>query len=561
MRGATLECLRQIKPLVEDRSAARVGSILGSRGAKGMDDKLDPVKASAAMLERVRSWLQRRSGLPVEVVETHISWVLLVDAMAYKVKKPVRLPFLDFGTLERRRQFCEEELRINRRTARALYLGISRITGTAAAPEIDGRGPTLEYAVRMRRFPAGSLLSDHAVAGDLRPSDVDRLAEHVAALHRGSLRALPPSDYGSPGLRGRAAQSALSGVETLLGAQLPDEITRLRRWLCQQAAALSGIWNERQHGGWVREGHGDLHLANALLLDDDVCLFDAIEFDPALRWIDVVDDAAFAAMDLMASGHRGLGFRFLDRWLELVGDYEGLPLWRYAMVYRALVRAHVSLLRLQQSQRLGGPTYKDYIELALRLGGPGDRPGLLITHGLPGSGKSVVSGRLLERCGAIRCRSDVERKRMFDLAPLDDTRTLGTEHAPYGERATRQTYDRLMHIAQVALKADWSVIVDAAFLRRAERDRFASLARSLACSFTILDCQAPMPVLRQRVETRRAGKHDASEAGVEVLEQLVRCTEPLEEDEILHSIPVDTAAPWDDENVARRWNERVEAGG
>ena len=560
MRGATLECLRQIKPLVEDRSAARVGSILGSQGAKGMDDKLDPVKASAAMLERVRSWLQRRSGLPVEVVETHISWVLLADATAYKVKKPVRLPFLDFGTLERRRQFCEEELRINRRTARALYLGISRITGTAAAPEIDGRGPTLEYAVRMRRFPAGSLLSDHAAAGDLRPSDVDRLAEHVAALHRGSLRALPPSDYGSPGLRGRAAQSTLSGVETLLGAQLPDEITRLRRWLCQQAAALSGTWNERQHGGWVREGHGDLHLANALLLDDDVCLFDAIEFDPALRWIDVVDDAAFAAMDLMASGHRGLGFRFLDRWLELVGDYEGLPLWRYAMVYRALVRAHVSLLRLQQSQGLGGPTYKDYLELALRLGRPGDWPGLLITHGLPGSGKSVVSGRLLERCGAIRCRSDVERKRMFDLVPLDDTGTLGTEHAPYGERATRQTYDRLMHIA--------GGFEGGLVRHRGRRLPAPCGARSLRQPGSIAGVLLHHPGLSGSHAGAAATGRDATGGEARRLRSRgrgPRATGPMRRTAGGRRGPAQHPGghrrALDDEDVARRWNERAEAGG
>jgi aminoglycoside phosphotransferase family enzyme/predicted kinase len=523
-----------------------------------MDDAPEPVQVSAALLERLRSRLQRGAECPVELVETHISWVLLVGATAYKVKKPIGLPFLDFRTLERRRHFCEEELRVNRRTARALYLGISRITGTAAEPQIDGCGPTLEYAVRMRRFPAGSLLSDHAAAGDLRPSDVDRLAEHVAALHCGSPHAAPQTGYGSPEYRARGALAALDGIEELLSVPM-DGLDHLRGWLRQQAEALAGVWRERQYGGWVREGHGDLHLGNALLLDDDVCLFDAIEFDPALRWIDIVDDAAFAAMDLMAAGHAGLGFRFMNGWLERVGDHEGLALWRYALAYRALVRAHVSLLRERQRNVSETSACDRYLELALRLARPSDRPGLLITHGLPGSGKSVISGQLLERCGAIRCRSDVERKRMLGLPPLGDTRTLDSERAAYGEGATLETYGRLERIARLALQAGWPVIVDAAFLRRAERQRFADLARSLGCSFSVLDCRAPMRVLRQRVEARHATKLDASEAGVEVLEQLERCAEPLEGAEILYSIPVETARSWNVDDVARRWHAKADA--
>lgn len=519
------------------------------------------VEASAALVRRLQEGLSRRSGEPVERVETHISWVLLAGATAYKIKKPVGMPFLDFRDLARRRHFCEEELRINRRLAPPLYLGISRITGPAYRPEIDGSGPILEYAVRMRRFPPGALLAEHAAAGDLRPSDVDRLAERVAALHRAASRAAPPSNGGSPERRGRVAQEALEGIGRLLGGARAGELAGLGEALRRGAEALAGLWQRRALEGWIREGHGDLHLANALLFDDEVLLFDAIEFDPVLRWIDIVDDAAFAAMDLMAVGHAGLAYRFLDHWLERVGDHGGLPLWRYAMTYRALVRAHVVLIHELERAPAGPPASARYLELARRLAAPPGPAGLLITHGLPGSGKSTVAEELLERCGAVRCRSDVERKRMFGLDVSESTARLDPQAAPYGEAATRRTYERLAQIARTALQSGWPVIVDAAFLRRAERQHFAALARELRCPFTILECRAATDVLRRRVAARQARGTDPSEAGVDVLERLAGCAEPLDEAERGGCLTVDTGSPWDGAALARDWQSRMEASG
>lgn len=526
-----------------------------------MEQEPGSFEASAGLVRRLQEGLSRRSGEPVARVETHISWVLLVGATAYKIKKPVGLPFLDFRDLERRRHFCEEELRINRRLSPPLYLGISRITGPADRPEIDGSGPTLEYAVRMRRFPPGSLLSEHAAAGDLRPSDVDRLAERVAALHRAASRAAPPSNGGSPERRGRVVQEALEGIAPLLRGARAGELEGLKEALRRGAEALAGLWRRRAVEGWIREGHGDLHLSNALLLDDEVLLFDAIEFDPALRWIDIVDDAAFAAMDLLAAGHARLAYRFLDRWLERVGDHEGLALWRYAMTYRALVRAHVVLIHELERPPAGPPASARYLQLARRLAAPPGPAGLLITHGLPGSGKSTVTDELLERCGAVRCRSDVERKRMFGLDASESTTRLGPQAAPYGEAATRRTYERLAQIARTALQSGWPVIVDAAFLRREEREHFAALARDLQRPFTILECRASTDVLRHRVAARQARAADPSEAGVDVLERLTGCAEPLDDAERSDCLTVDTTARWDGAALASRWQSRMEAGG
>lgn len=508
--------------------------------------------AGAALVDRLRQHLQQTSALPVEVIETHISWLLLAGATAYKIKKPIVLPFLDFTNLEARRHFCEEELRLNRRLSRSLYLGISRITGTPTRPVIDGDGPAIEYAVRMRRFPAGSLLSDHAGAGTLQEADIDKLAELLAAFHAGAPRAEPGSAFGRAEHRASLAIDALDAVARLA----PDPSGRLAAlgdWLRREADTLAPLWRARQDGGLVREGHGDLHLANLLLLDDEVTAFDGIEFDPALRWIDIVDDAAFAAMDLHAHGRHDLALRFINAWLDATGDHDGLPLWRFSMVYRALVRGHVGLIRARQGAAPAQPTAQTYLDLAQRLANEPPAARLLITHGLPGSGKSFVALQLAMHSGAIRLRSDVERKRLFGLVALDDSRALAPGADLYAADATRRTYDRLAALARVALQAGWPTIVDAAFLRAGERARFAGLAGAMKLPFSILDCQAPMALLRERVAARRARGDDASEADEAVLERLAAVHEPLLDSERLCTIVADGGQAVNTEALAGAW--------
>src|SRR5512133_3110146 len=195
--------------------------------------------------------------LHAQVIETHISWVLLAPQLAYKIKKPVQMPFVDYGTLDARRGFCEEEVRLNRRLAPSLYLGVSRITGTPRVPEIDGPGPVLEYAVRMRRFPPGALFGERLAAGQLQSADVDQLAALLGGFHRDAPRTAADNGFGSVGGRRRVALAALDGATPLMK---PQELARLRLWLEVQAETLAGLWRTRLETGCVREGHGDLHL-------------------------------------------------------------------------------------------------------------------------------------------------------------------------------------------------------------------------------------------------------------------------------------------------------------
>jgi aminoglycoside phosphotransferase family enzyme/predicted kinase len=440
--------------------------------------------------------------LHAQVIETHISWVLLTQDLAYKIKKPVRLPFLDYGTLDARRSFCEEEVRLNRRLAASLYLGVSRITGTHRLPEVDGLGPVLEYAVRMLRFAPGALFGEQLTAGKLTPRDVDQLAGLLGDFHEHAPRTAADNGFGSVERR--------------------RTVARLRDWLKTQAAALAPLWSVRLDSGRVRECHGDLHLDNVVSLNGGVAAFDCIEFDPALRWIDVIDDIAFPVMDFGTRGRSEWGFRLLNGWLDRTGDHGAVPALPFSAVYRALVRAGVEHLR-GVGHAAGA---RRFLDAALSWTQP-PSPQLCITHGLPGSGKTFQSQALLEREGAIRLRSDVERKRLFGLGMLEDSRSRGLDL--YNPEATARTYEYLFATARTLLQAGWPVVLDAAFLRRDEREAAFALARELQVPFSILDCQAPPQVLRERLSARR---DDASEADGAVLEKLLPIAQPLDQNEL-----------------------------
>ncbi len=517
------------------------------------DDALARARERVAAL---RAGLEASEGRTVRLVETHISWVLLAGALAYKLKKPVRLPFLDFTSLAARRRFCEEELRLNRRLARSLYLDVVEVCDSPEGPRFGGGGPVLDVAVRMRRFPDGALWSEKLAAGTLDPGHIEAMAQRLVDFHRDAAVAPPGSVCGSVAAHERATRRLIDAIEVwrteTASPVAAIDWPALRAWLDGQLQALAPLWEARRRAGRVRECHGDLHLANVLQLDGEATAFDGIEFDDELRWIDVLDDIAFLAMDLLANGQRALAFRFVNAWLEASGDYDGLPALRFYMVGRALVRAQVTAIGDRQgvhsAARCGAA---DYLALAAALSTSAD-PRLAITHGLPGSGKSFVSQQVIEAAGAIRVRSDVERKRLFGLGALQSSQ----ERVPggiYDEATTARTYARVHAVAQVGLDAGWPVVVDAAFLRRPERARFAALAAALAVPFSIFDCRAAWPLLRQRLEERRARGADPSEADVAVLERLIGADEPLDAGECAVAIVVDAVHPVPPATLAQRW--------
>ena len=487
-------------------------------------------------------------GNAVELIETHISWVLLAGDSAYKIKKPVRLGFLDFGRLDRRHFYCQEELRLNRRYAPSIYLGVVAIGGTPQHPRLGGDAPAIEYALQMRRFAPRALLSEQLADGKLRPAHIDALAWRLAALHADAAAAAPPDKrWGSAAEVAQETRAVLQRLHER-GAGVAD----LQRWWAGQIPLLSPLWQQRRDGGWVRECHGDLHLRNAVVLDEGVSPFDGLEFDPALRWIDVQSDIAFMAMDLMAHGRTDLAWRFVNAWLDTSGDHGGVPVLRSYLVHRALVRALVG--RIEQAATR--PSADDYLALARHLAFEPPRPRLLITHGLSGSGKTHLTQGLLEHSGALRLRSDVERKRLFGLAPLEASAPRVAQGI-YGAEATRRTYEQLASRARTLLRAGYPVIVDAASLLRRERTQLCSLASEAGVSCTLLDCQADLQVLRQRVRARQQRRDDASEADESVLQQQVQRDEPLSSAERAQALEVRTDAAVDVAALAARWAARA----
>jgi aminoglycoside phosphotransferase family enzyme/predicted kinase len=484
----------------------------------------------------------------VRVLETHISWVLLTGEYAYKIKKPVYLGFLDFSTLGLRRHYCEEELRLNRRLAPELYLELVEIRGAPRAPRIGGDGPVLEYAVRMREFPQESLASRALARGAFDAPQVDALAAVVAGFHARAPLARAHESFGTPDA---VLTAALQNFEQMLPLALdaPDDraLRALRQWTEREFAARRGAFATRKHLGFVRECHGDLHLGNIVVLDGRPVPFDCIEFNDSLRWIDVMNEAAFLAMDLEDRGRGDLRWRFLNRYLETTGDYAGLDVLPFYLVYRALVRAKVHLMRSRQpglrrteKARLAR-AFQEYLRLAERLAAP-ERAALILAHGPSGCGKTTYTQPLVETLGAIRLRSDLERKRLHGVAPLSSSGS-GLGSGIYTAEATAATYRLLGELTQGALRAGFSVVVDAAFLRRSERDAFRAVAEALDAPFTILDFHAPQEVLRARVAERLARADDASEADLAVLEQQLAVREPLTPAEMSVAFAVDATVP------------------
>lgn len=493
----------------------------------------------AAAHERLVAALMRhlaatQPGAAPRRVRTHISSLILTEAdgapggegRAYKLKRPVRLPFLDFSTRARRRHFCEEELRLNRRTAPDLYLDVVPVTGSVEAPVIDGEGEAIDWVLRMRRFDPGDELRVLAVSGALAAADIDALAAHLAAFHA----ALPPL-----GPRAQPAKTtwqwASESLDELLShpgrpaACSPQAVAALRGTLGARFDSLASLQRDRAAHGFVREGHGDLHLGNLVRWRGQVMAFDAIEFDPALRCIDVIDDVAFTYMDLRAHGLAPLAWRFINAWAERTGDYAGLPLLDAFAAYRALVRAKVALL---DDDSAG---FARYWPLATRLAQAAGTPRLMLTMGLSGSGKSTVARLLAEGQGAIRVRSDVERKRLHGLAPMDRVAPGSAAQARlYGREATRRTYARLGELTGQLLAGGLNVVVDAACLRQDEREAMRQLARRHGAAFTLVSCTAPQALLLSRLEARTRAGDDPSDATPEVLALQQRVQEPVPAD-------------------------------
>ncbi len=363
----------------------------------------------------------------------------------------------------------------------------------------------------MVQFPGDARLDHQLEVGQLSENDMLAAAEVIANFHR-SLPAkllVHPTDQIN-----RASQYALDNFAQIRAALDGDSfhplLAQLEAWTRSQVVRLKPAFKDRVLGGFIREGHGDLHLANMLKLENRIVLFDCLEFDPELRWLDLMNDIAFLTMDLMAHKREDLAYIFLNSYLQQTGDYAGIAVLRFYLVYRCLVRAKVAALQFS------GKT-QAYLDLARSLVDHSKAPRLFLMHGFSGSGKSWLSNRLMSALGAIRVLSDLERKRMHGLAMKQSSHSgIGT--GLYDATATEHTYECLARYCETGLRAGFNMIADASFLREQQRQRFVDLAKHLQVKLCILDCTAPPETLRERIFKRATDPLNASEADVAVLE-------------------------------------------
>ena len=474
------------------------------------DPKADTAAQAAAQAAVVRLLADPAThGPDVDAVErhdTHISRVFLAGDLAYKMKRAVAFAYLDFATLARRRVACAAELRLNRRTAPELYLGLCPVLEDAggdlylgALVDDTAEAPAaVEWLVVMRRFDTASLLSEIVAGGTLQPAQIEALAAHVAAFHE----AAPPVERDP--VAGHAGE--IAGNTAAFGAAPelfdPEAVARLDADSRAALSACAPVLARRAAAGWVRHGHGDLHLRNIVMLAAGPRLFDAIEFDPALAEIDVMYDLAFALMDFDHRGVRWAANRLLSGYMNRLDTLDGLALLPLALSLRAAIRAKVAA---HTGQTADAAAYFAAAQTYLRPAGPC----LVAVGGVSGTGKTTLARHLAPDLGpapgAVLIRSDVERKCLFGVA---ETERL-PESAYRGEINAR-VYARMYARAETALAAGHGVVLEATFLRREDRARVRRLAETAGVPWCGLWLTAPDDTLKARVAARAGDASDAT---------------------------------------------------
>jgi uncharacterized protein len=481
----------------------------------------------------------------IELVQTHVSWVLLTGRFAYKIKRPVQYPFVDLRSAERRAFLCREELRLNRRFAPDLYLGVCGVTSENGAARIGGGGEAIEHAVRMIQFDRADELDLLLAAGRVEPAALDAFGRSLAGIHSRLPAVSGPAPWGRAD---RVRELVLENLEQAMDAcaacvdrgrllvlrdMLPERLERSAAWI-----------ERRRDEGRVRECHGDLHARNVVMRDRRLLAFDCMEFSEAFRWIDVAEEVAFLVADLRTLGHKAHAHAFLAGYLAESGDYGACRVLDVYEAHRALVRAKVAAIGSAdpaQAREIGRACreVEAYVGTALAALAPG-QPLLVLVGGLSGSGKTWLASRLAPMLGAIHLRSDVERKR---LAGLRETARTGSpvRRGIYAPDVSERVYQHLAACAEQVAAGGYRVIVDATFGRREDRMRFAALSSRLGVAIRLLHCRASREVLRQRVAQRHALGADASEADLEVLRWQEAHEQPVHADEGLSMIEVDTS--------------------
>jgi uncharacterized protein len=482
----------------------------------------------------------------VRLIETHVSYIFITERFVYKVKKPVDFGFLNFTTLDRRRFYCEEELRLNRRLCPDIYLGVVELRETPEGASFGAGGKVIDYAVKMKRLPEERMLGHLLEKGEVTAQQMESIARVMARFHAEAARGEQIDACGSAAaIRGNWEES-FRQLEPFLGETLSaSDLSLLRDWVDRFLARQGDLLRSRVEGGFIRECDGDLHLGN-ICLADRICIFDCIEFNERFRYIDTAADIAFLLMDLEYAGHPELCPPFLDSYRKATDDPAPGALLDFYKAYRALVRGKVKSFRLKEpglapaQQALAKESALRYLRLARgyclreRLA-----PSLIITCGLMGSGKSVLARELGFELGLEIVRSDLVRKRLAGR-PAAGAAGEAYHAGIYGEAFIEAVYRALLLQAERALGEGRSIVVDATFRRKSDRDRFRARASLLGAPFFVIETHCSEKLARERLERRRLDPEEVSDGRWELFPRQRAEFEPPLAGE---SIRIDSALP------------------
>lgn len=459
----------------------------------------------------------------LEVKETHISWVLIGDKFAYKIKKAVNFGFLDFEDLQSRKKYCELELKLNKDMGASFYEEVISISGDAQNPLIYENLAPIEYALKMKKFDGAKELSYLEQKGELSATHILELVQKLVDWHlKAPIITKATGAYGTPK---EVKKPVLENFDFILN-NIDDEktiatVNSIADWAQEVFTANLNLLAQRYADGMIKSCHGDLHLANVVIYQGQVMPFDCIEFNLEFRYIDVINDLAFLLMDLDAKKRVALSNLALNRYLELTGDYKALPLLNYYKSYRAMVRAKVNLLELihlqdEAKKQEAEENFLAYIALAKSYTFT-KIPYLVLITGVSGSGKSTLAAKISKASGALHLNSDIVRKRLFGLKEKDSSNSL-LGAGIYTKEANIKTYKKLEESAFIALKSGFSVILDATFLKRAHRQTFIDIAKNLGLNYLLIGFEQNKKLLKARIDERISAGNSISEANSSLLE-------------------------------------------
>jgi aminoglycoside phosphotransferase family enzyme/predicted kinase len=466
-----------------------------------------------------------------EVIETHISHVILTGEYAYKIKKPIKYDFLDYSTLDSRRTYCEKELAFNTRLATEVYLEVVTINQLPNGKlKINGEGPIVEYALKMREFQQSQLFDSLVNNGRLNEDHFDMIAERIARFYQHIESAAMETPYGTPeDILRKADDNFEQAKPFLISPEDLAQLEKLQTLTANVGRQLMPIFEKRKEEGFIKACHGDLHLSNIALLKDTPVIFDCIEFNEFYRWTDTMADVGFLMMDLYYRGYPHFANHFLNSYLTYYGDYEGLKILPFYIAYRAMVRGKIQLFETTNEHSRPAEelfaNYRRYAGVAEHFLGR-EKPMLVIMHGVSGSGKTRIAHELSPLLHAVHIRADIERKRLFGLQPTD--RVTGDQASElYSVESNERTYNQLALNARQAIDAGFSVIIDATFKFKAQREKFRQLAQDLNIPFVVLHCTISKANAEAAIQSRLLENKDASDATVEVLSKQMEVLEAL----------------------------------